>query len=126
MYREGMNTRAKAVTKGCPQGSVLGPRLWNLLFDGVLRRLSESGRDVIAYADDLVVLVTENSRAALERTATDVVAQLIALCGEVRLTVSREKTVMMLLRGHLSADRPPIVDVEGVRVRAVREFKYLG
>lgn len=47
----------------------MGPNFWNLHFDELLRMLEEYTLDVdiIAYADDLLVLVKTNSRSALER-----------------------------------------------------------
>lgn len=44
--REDMPTSA-----GVPQESVLGPTLWNLLYDDLLRLCEEEGIELIAYAD---------------------------------------------------------------------------
>jgi alkylated DNA nucleotide flippase Atl1 len=48
---------SKQATRGCPQGSVLGPACRNLIFDGLLRELEilAPGR-FAAYADDLIAL----------------------------------------------------------------------
>jgi len=53
---------SKRPTRGCPQGSVLGPACWNLMFDGLLKILKviDKSDRFAAYADDLVVVVTEN------------------------------------------------------------------
>ena len=43
----------KRATRGCPQGSVLGPASWNLMFDDLLRSSVESvSNKCVAYADD--------------------------------------------------------------------------
>lgn len=57
-----MKKLPKKLSKGCPQGSVVGPDLWNVCFDKVLRKLVEAGVVVIAYADDLILIVHGNSR----------------------------------------------------------------
>jgi hypothetical protein len=44
--------------KRVPQGSILGPTLWNLYYDGVLRLQMPEGVQVIGYADDLAVIAS--------------------------------------------------------------------
>lgn len=44
-------------TMGVPQGSVLGPILWDVMYDGVLRLPYGPGVQVVAYADDLRLVV---------------------------------------------------------------------
>ena len=69
-----------SVNKGCPQGSMLGPDMWNLVFDGLLRdlmhKLDEDDKPVkdglAAYADDLIVVIAANSRKGLEDKSNNV------------------------------------------------------
>lgn len=56
----------KTLTKGCSQGLVLGSILWNVLFEDLLRMALGEGTSLIAYADDVVLLVSGNSRNDLE------------------------------------------------------------
>lgn len=53
----GGNQNRKEVSLGCPQGSVLGPQLWKLVFDSIVRRINGIGVAFKAYVDDEVVLV---------------------------------------------------------------------
>ena len=47
----------KRATMGCPQGFVLGPACWNLMFDDLLRSLEELiSNKFVAYADDPLVV----------------------------------------------------------------------
>lgn len=48
-----------------PQGAVLGPTLWNILYDGVLRMPSMGEATSIAYADDLARVVAVENRNTL-------------------------------------------------------------
>jgi hypothetical protein len=44
------------VNRGCSQGGVLSPPLWNMAVDGLLRRLYNSHYQAQDYADDVVLL----------------------------------------------------------------------
>lgn len=114
----------KSVTKGCPQGSVLGPQLWNLVFDGLLGAVRTEGFGVVAYADDCVVTITGNSRRELEARGQTLAGVLEAWSRGGKLAFSGSKSELMLLKGRLA--RPPIVKLGGASVPYRREVKYLG
>ncbi|GBP06855.1 Putative 115 kDa protein in type-1 retrotransposable element R1DM [Eumeta japonica] len=44
-------------TGGLPQGSVLGPLLWNIMYDGLLRLTIPKSAKLVAYADDVAEVI---------------------------------------------------------------------
>lgn len=116
----------KDVNKGCPQGSVLGPQLWNLIFDEIIEEIREKGNHAIAYADDLAIIVTGNSRMEMERKANSATTTLVEWCNKQKLSISESKSNMLLLKGYLDTKRPPTVRVYNKTIRMVDETRYLG
>ena len=45
------------ITGGVPQGLVLGPPGWNVLYDGLLRKPLPEGASMVAFADDVALIV---------------------------------------------------------------------
>ena len=80
----------------------------------------------MAYADDLLCMIEADNRKEIEDVGTEVMEMVVAWGNGVGVEISREKTVMMLLKGSLSDSRPPNVRVQDKRVKYVKEVKYLG
>lgn len=87
------------LSKGCPQGSILGPNLWNLVMGSLLRTLTRNAISFVAYADDLLVIVSGDSRPEIEdcaQEATNIVSNWVT---EHRLLLSTSKTILGELKG---------------------------
>ncbi|XP_037292216.1 uncharacterized protein LOC119188596 [Manduca sexta] len=108
-------------------GSVLGPLLWNIGYDWVLRGTNLRGVAVVCYADDTLVTATARTfqRASLLASfGTELVVRRIRRLG---LAVALHKTEALAFHGPRS--RPPIeayISVEGVRIPVGSKMKYLG
>jgi hypothetical protein len=118
----------KPITKGCPQVSALGPSFWNLIFDDLLDELRTSTTECepIAYADDIIILVAGNARTELQKTGQEAVTCVSNWCSREKLALSTEKTEMLLLKGKLVAERPPIIKINGKSIGRRQAIKYVG
>jgi len=123
------------VTRGCPQESISGPFIWDLLMDVLLRRL-ESYCTLSAYADDLLLLVEGESRNVLETKGAQLMSIVEAWGMEVGVAVSTSKTVIMLLKedprhrlartSSRALSRAPAVKFAGANLPYVSSCRYLG
>lgn len=142
----------KQATRGCPQGSVLGPTLWNIMFDGLLQRLErEQGQNFVAYADDLLIVIRGNSRKELEINGQRAVEIVVDWCSAAKLQLSSAKTEAIIMRNKFSANkrtqsfsakrrdrmaktpkknlltsRPPVIRIGNSTVKFKKTVRYLG
>ncbi|KAG5870232.1 hypothetical protein JTB14_029106 [Gonioctena quinquepunctata] len=79
---------AKHLSKRCPQGSVLGPMLWNLKLDFLLRLHWPEGVQLTAYADDVVFSIHVPNRRILEDRANSALSTLTDWVGQHKLSIS--------------------------------------
>jgi len=87
----------KTMTCGVPQGSVLGPDLWNLLYDGLLKLPMPPEVELIAYADDVAIVCCSQIPFLLEerlKESFDLVNEWMAAHG---LELAAEKSECIVI-----------------------------
>ncbi|XP_067140783.1 uncharacterized protein [Centruroides vittatus] len=118
----------KSVSKGCPQGSVCGPLLWNITFDCFLRE--DFGQDhSTAYADDVMMLIGGRSRADLENKGNLLIQNVYNWGIEHKLHFNPIKTKGIVFnkpRGSNLYRRPPHLVMNGNVIKVEKTLKYLG
>ena len=117
---------SKIISKGCPQGSILGPEFWDITMEPLLYKLEELDcvKTSIAYADDLLVLIEGDSRVQLEQRSREALVAINSWCSTAKLQVAAAKTTYMFLKGTLGRD--PILKIGDVRIARSKTTKYLG
>ena len=117
----------RRVSCGVPQGSVLGPILWNLGYDWLLRCRLSPEMSVICYADDTLVTtrgINYNEAARLAEVGIHRVIDCIEALG---LKISSSKTEALLF--HSPRKGPPrgaTIRIRGQEVEVRATMKYLG
>lgn len=121
------------LTRGCPQGSVLGPTLWNILYDDIVRYLEGRYPGMCVYADDTFLIVTANTTTELKRKVEECIREVNERLAEIGLELSIGKTeVLTRIQKPLwsRADSVPEAlfhfNVDGVLLHPKSSIKYLG
>lgn len=113
------------VTCGVPQGSVLGPALWNLFYDGVLRLQVPRTVKLLAFADDVAVVAVGHNADILEGLLNRTLSDVSSWMSRNGLTLSPEKSECVVLTNKRSY-RSPEITVNGYVVPVKRTARYLG
>lgn len=115
----------RAISAGVPQGSVLGPALWNAMYDGLLRVPMPSDASIVAFADDVAILVTAKTTSSLCLAAKEALAGVKSwLAGAgLRLAVEKTEAVFFSRKRQLT---PPALDIDGFKIPYSRTIRYLG
>lgn len=113
---------------GVPQGSVLGPLLWNLAYDAVLRVDLPVGLHVVCYADDTLVLAGGDDFERTKGLAELGVACVVGKVHELGLRIAPQKTEALWFHKFPRGREPPSqsLRVGDVDVQVGRYLKYLG
>lgn len=120
------DTTRAIVAKGCPQGGVLSPLLWNLVVDSLIKRLNDRGYYTVGYADDITIIINgthENTLCNLMRQALKIVED---WCKEYKLAVNPTKTELVLFTKKRKLATLQLPRFFGTTLSLSTETKYLG
>lgn len=113
------------MTAGIPQGSVLGPLLWNIQYDHILTKAHTEKVKIIGYADDITLLVKGRYSDELMDDANQAISTIQDWLMERSLQLAPDKTEAVILRGKRNRNYITF-RVGSVEVRPEKSLKYLG
>lgn len=117
----------RRVTAGVPQGSVLGPLLWNLAYDSILDIVPEPGCHTLCFADDTTVICVADSPRRTIARANVMLAKIISGIKDLGLKVAPAKTAAVFFApAKFDPERLPPLLVDGIQVQAGPSLKSLG
>jgi len=115
---------ARGVYRRVPQGSVLGPHLWNLGYNTVLNGvLLPPGCDIVCYADDTLIIAAGRDWGEARSRANEATASVVRHIGNL----GPQKTEAIYFHnGRIGAPPQDTITVSGVPVPIGARMKYLG
>jgi hypothetical protein len=92
----GNSLSSKRVTKGCHQGSVSGPTLWNIVISDLITLLSnEANIKIIVFADDIMIMMQGPSLPDILKIMQTTLQTIENWCKANRLKISKDKSAPM-------------------------------
>jgi len=112
------------ISGGVPQGSVVGPLLWNATFDAVLRTGLPSGAKMLGFVDDTMLVTWAKSTKELEAVTNEALSLVEQRITDFGLQIAVEKTEAVLFTYRYKYTQPAI-RLCGSDVQLLTEMNYL-
>lgn len=121
--------RTRHLTKGTPQGGVLSPKIWNLIFDGLMEQYDSGPIKITGFADDGVLLLQGKVLSCMTDIMTNGVKKALNWGTKSGLKFSKDKTNVILFSKSTICRKQKEkykVKMEGIDLDYSSEAKYLG
>lgn len=124
-YESTEGRKEKTISAGATQGFVLGPDLWNVAYDDLLRAEMLEGTLLVGYADDVAVLIAARDVEMVHLKLNQVMRKVNGWMTEHGLSLALSKTeIVILTKKRINTILP--LRVGEVTVRTKPAAKYLG
>lgn len=125
----GDGTKEHNITRGCPQGSCVGPILWLLAAEDLLTaHVQDEQVKLQAYADDIIISIKHKSRRPMEELGRNILSKVENWLTHHKLEISASKCSVthILPNKKRNWKRPPIYKLKGNTIPTTNTFEYLG
>ena len=119
----GKRSTRKNIYKGVPQGSSLGPILWNFMINRIDDGINIEGElEMLAYADDIYITYNKENQGILQSKLDLLVAKL----NELELKINPDKCSFMPIFSHQDDQKRIEYEINGSRIKRTKEMRILG
>lgn len=125
LYETNSGQQVYQITGGVPQGSVLGPILWNIMYDDLLKLELPIGAELIAFADDALLIVVGKHLEEIQRIAEQSCDRIQEWMSSAGLTLAAQKTEAVLFSSRKKAETVNFA-VGSHMITSQPYVKYLG
>ncbi len=114
------------LTLGTPQGGVLSPLMWNLVFESLLAEFDEGFVKICGFADDAGLITVGSNTSVIHSRMQKAIDKALLWGDRAGLCFSPPKTVSVLFHRKRKLDIPPKLKMNGELIPYSKTVRYLG
>ena len=116
----------KPIIHGVPQGSILGPILFNLMVNDMHECTKNSSTTLIQYADDTVLITGKKDPHTLLIETNTILKNIFKYCLKNQLFINCSKTKTLIINNKKNYNFEHKILIDNSAVEITSEYKYLG
>lgn len=121
-------SKTRQVCRGVPQGSALGPILWNYAINDIERGMTKPGQtELLKYADDIMIVHHgRRNDHQVGNSAQQCIDKLVARLRVLKLELCPEKSSYMIIQTGNTTNNECKLSIDGKELKQVSSLNILG